>query len=93
MTPEFTKFLIVFGFIGLLFVLLVLTFVQPLARSKRKRPAHPMTKAGSLFALVALVFVVLALMLDAALGLVTAGVFMMIAIICWIFGAAFASKA
>lgn len=92
MTPEFTKFLIVGGFIGLLLILLVLTIIQPLTRPKRKGPAHPMTKAGNLFALVALVFGALALLLDAGLGLVTAGIFMMIAVVCWVFGTAFAKR-
>jgi hypothetical protein len=52
-----------------------------------------MTKAGNLFALVSLVFGALALALDAGLGLMTAGSFMMIAIVCWVFGTAFAKRA
>ena len=70
----------------LVIISIVLALLQPVTRAKAKGPAHPMTKAGNLFALIAAVFAVLSLALNAGLGLVTAGVFMMVAVVCWVFG-------
>lgn len=65
---------------------IVLALLQPVTRAKAKGPTHPMTKAGNLFCVIAVVFAALAFALNAGLGLVTAGVFMLIAVVCWVFG-------
>lgn len=89
MTPEFFKFALIFGFVTLLVVMFVLILIQPITRPKKKGPVHPMTKAGHLFAVIAVVFAGLSLALGAHLGLATAGLFFLLAIVCWVFGAAF----
>lgn len=74
-----------------LLVALVLAIISPFTRPKKaSAPRHPMTKAGNLFALLSVGMVVLSFALDAGLGLVSAGSFFFLAIVCWIFGFAFA---
>lgn len=81
--------------IGLALFVLVTMALMELFRPSRKRklkgPPHPISKAGNMFALIGLVFVVLSFMLDAGLGLFTAGTFFVLAVICWVFGSALRS--
>lgn len=76
----------------LIFFGILLTLMQPMTRPKKKGPVHPMTKAGNLFGVVAVVFAGLSMALGAGLGLVTAAMFMLLAVGCWVFGAAFRAK-